>query len=165
MPKGMRGFQKGHKGFLKKHSENSKRKISESRMGNKNPNWKGGKPKKICFNCGNEFPSYRNIYCSRICADTSLSHRKKISKASSLRIGKKASNWKGNKAKYHALHERVRIKRGEPNFCEICKTSEKGKRYEWANLTGRYTDVMDYKRMCCSCHTKYDNEKRKLCKI
>jgi hypothetical protein len=36
------------------------------------------------------------------------------------------------------------------------------KRYEWANLTGRYDDVKDYARMCISCHRKYDKKRREL---
>ena len=68
--------------------------------------------------------------------------------------------WKGNNAKYRALHERVRIKRGKPNFCEVCGTSGKRKIYQWANLTGDYANIMDYKRMCVPCHSKYDNERR-----
>ena len=30
------------------------------------------------------------------------------------------------------------------------------KNYDWANLTGHYDDPNDYKRMCRSCHWKYD---------
>jgi len=30
------------------------------------------------------------------------------------------------------------------------------KRYQWASLTGDYADINDYKRMCQSCHAKYD---------
>ncbi len=67
--------------------------------------------------------------------------------------------WKGDNAKYSALHRRVEIKRGKPKFCEICKTSDKSKKYHWANLTGNFTDVMDYKRLCLRCHRKYDTKK------
>ncbi len=34
--------------------------------------------------------------------------------------------------------------------------------YEWATLTGRYDDVMDYKRLCASCHKRFDNVVRNL---
>jgi len=40
--------------------------------------------------------------------------------------------------------------------CDVCGTTEPGKHYDWANLTGRYEDVNDYKRMCRSCHFKHD---------
>jgi len=73
--------------------------------------------------------------------------------------GEKNSSWKGDDATYAALHYRVESLRGKPHFCEACGTME-STRYEWANLTGRYTDVMDYARMCVSCHRKYDSKRR-----
>lgn len=33
-------------------------------------------------------------------------------------------------------------------------------RYLWANLTGRYQDVNDYRRMCASCHGRFDAARR-----
>lgn len=66
-------------------------------------------------------------------------------------------SWKGNKAGYAAFHVRVEVARGKPQMCEVCGETRKQK-YEWANLTGKYENVNDYKRMCCSCHAKYDNK-------
>jgi len=66
-------------------------------------------------------------------------------------------NWKGSKAGYAALHYRVYKERGKPQCCDVCKTKDKSKRYQWANLTGKFEDINDYKRMCQSCHSKYDN--------
>lgn len=40
--------------------------------------------------------------------------------------------------------------------CEICGTTDADKSYDWANLTGKYDDPSDYKRMCRSCHAKQD---------
>jgi hypothetical protein len=71
------------------------------------------------------------------------------------------SSWKGNNATYAAYHYRVESQRGKPHFCEACGTMG-AKRFEWCNLTGRYEDVMDYARMCISCHRKYDNKRREL---
>ena len=71
-------------------------------------------------------------------------------------IGKNNSGWKGDKAGYSALHYRVENKRGKPKKCSMCDT-EKAKRYEWANMTGKYEDVYDYVRLCKSCHHKLDN--------
>ena len=70
-------------------------------------------------------------------------------------FGKNNDSWKGNDAGYKALHYRVITKRGQPQLCEDCGTT-KAKRYEWANLTGRFEDVNDYKRLCKSCHAKLD---------
>lgn len=77
--------------------------------------------------------------------------------------GKNNDSWKGNKAGYAALHYRVESLRGKPQECEVCGETKKQK-YEWANLTGEYTNPNDYKRMCCSCHAKYDNKIKNITK-
>ena len=64
--------------------------------------------------------------------------------------------WKGDSAGYAACHVRVGIARGSPQECEVCHTRDSSKAYDWANLTGNYHDVLDYKRMCRSCHSKFD---------
>lgn len=69
--------------------------------------------------------------------------------------------WKGDAAKYAALHLRVQRVRGKPSKCEVCGTTT-AKRFEWANMTGNYADPMDYKRMCCSCHHKHDGTIRNI---
>lgn len=74
----------------------------------------------------------------------------------------KNANWKAGSAKYAALHLRVQSLRGKPHKCEVCGTDDTAKRYEWANMTGRYDDPSDYKRMCVSCHHKNDKTVRNL---
>lgn len=71
-------------------------------------------------------------------------------------FGKNNSSWKGENATYKALHYRVNNVRGQAKKCEDCGT-ETAKRYEWANVSGKYSDVQDYKRLCKSCHSKFDN--------
>jgi len=41
-------------------------------------------------------------------------------------------------------------------FCSMCETT-KAKRFEWANVTGDYSNVYDYIRLCKSCHNRFDN--------
>lgn len=67
---------------------------------------------------------------------------------------------KGTSAGYRALHDRVRRQRGTPSRCEECGTTDQAKRYEWANLTGRYDDPSDYARMCVPCHRSFDTDRR-----
>jgi hypothetical protein len=74
--------------------------------------------------------------------------------------GDKNNSWKGEDATYSAFHIRVEKARGKPHYCSVCGTMDV-QRYEWANLTGRYSDLMDYARMCVSCHRKYDIKRRK----
>jgi hypothetical protein len=68
----------------------------------------------------------------------------------------KNSFWKGEKATYAAYHYRVKSIRGKACFCENCGEADPSIRYEWANMTGKYADINDYKSMCCSCHKIYD---------
>ncbi len=74
--------------------------------------------------------------------------------------GSNGPGWKGNNASYAAYHYRVGKNRGTPNKCEICGCDDKDIYYDWANLTGNFEDINDYKRMCRSCHKKYDDNKR-----
>ena len=69
--------------------------------------------------------------------------------------GPKNKNWKGDKAGYRALHKRLYT--GQPFKCEVCATDDPEKYYDWANMTGKFNDPSDYKRMCRSCHAKHDN--------
>jgi len=60
---------------------------------------------------------------------------------------------------YSKFHARIRSLRGCPHKCEICGEDNKRKWYDWANLTGKYDDPDDYKRMCRKCHRKYDKNR------
>jgi len=66
-------------------------------------------------------------------------------------------NWKGDNAtNLTTFHKRMEEKFGKPCFCVICETTDEEKTYDWACLTGNYEDINDYKRLCRSCHKKYD---------
>ena len=71
--------------------------------------------------------------------------------------GDKNHNWKGDCAGYQAMHRRMYSRFGKPEECEVCGTKDKRKRYDYASLSGNYSDIKDYKAMCRSCHFKYDN--------
>ena len=66
--------------------------------------------------------------------------------------------WKGDGASYGALHMRVEAAKGKPKLCSQCGATEG--RFEWANLTGNYTDIEDYARMCVYCHRAFDAGRR-----
>lgn len=74
--------------------------------------------------------------------------------------GAQNSYWKGDDVTYATFHKRVESVRGKPSLCMICGTMEK-RVYEWANLTGNYSDIYDYTRMCRPCHKKYDKNRKK----
>jgi hypothetical protein len=71
--------------------------------------------------------------------------------------GDSNSSWKGQEAGYAALHRRIYSLFGKPVKCSRCDTEE-SKNYDYANLTGNYTDINDYAPMCRSCHWKYDKK-------
>lgn len=72
--------------------------------------------------------------------------------------GNKNHMWKGDQAGYSSLHKRLHRKFGKENKCYVCGTTDPNKTYDYANLTGNYSDENDYKRMCRSCHWKYDEK-------
>jgi hypothetical protein len=67
-------------------------------------------------------------------------------------------SWKGKDVTYAAFHKRVEALKGRPTKCEVCGTTDEHKHYDWANLTGRYDDPDDYRRMCRTCHWKHDKK-------
>lgn len=73
--------------------------------------------------------------------------------------GEKNHMWRGDDAKYQALHLRVEAARGKPNRCARCWTTTG--RFEWANRTGNYEDINDYVRLCVTCHRRYDLARRR----
>ena len=76
--------------------------------------------------------------------------------------GSKNHMWKGGAAGYAAFHYRVTTLRGQPKKCEECGTDDEAKGYEWASITGRFSDPGDYRRLCRSCHKRYDEVYKNL---
>lgn len=74
----------------------------------------------------------------------------------SFKKGKVHPNWKGNKVGYISLHEWIRKRKGNAKKC-VLNPSHKSKRFEWANISGKYKrNVNDYIELCPSCHRKFD---------
>ena len=65
---------------------------------------------------------------------------------------------KGQAKTYSGLHARVYAVRGKAGRCEMCGSTT-AKRYHWANISGRYDDVWDYKAMCVTCHYAFDRQR------
>ena len=70
--------------------------------------------------------------------------------------GENNHQWKAEDASYSAMHTRLTKRFGQPKRCEACGTTDARRSYDWANLTGNYSDVTDYRRLCRSCHWKLD---------
>ena len=112
------------------------KKLSEAKLAEKNPQWKGGLPS--CAKCKKPLVNYVTKYCKKCMPP---------------------SNWKGENASYEAIHAWVRRHRGKPQQCEHCGTTEK-RMYHWANKSHEYKrDLNDWIRLCRPCHSKYDKAK------
>lgn len=70
--------------------------------------------------------------------------------------GPKNHLWAGNNPSYGAAHKRLVRKFGNPKKCDFCGTTDESKKYDWANLTGDYSNINDFRRLCRSCHWKHD---------
>jgi len=126
MTKGLQGFQKGHSAF--KGAE------------------KGWFKKGKRNNPAGEFKKGHK---------TDWTDKMK-KKAREDKLGEKNPNWKGEDVGYTGVHQWLYKKLGQPNYCEMCKKSNK-KKYHWANKNHTYLRVVeDYMRLCANCHTKYD---------
>jgi len=73
-------------------------------------------------------------------------------------VGPNHFNWKGCNVGYKAFHLRVGNARGKATVCQDC--GDQGF-VEWANLTGNYGDINDYKSLCRKCHHKLDGHNYK----
>jgi hypothetical protein len=85
-------------------------------------------------------------------------HKRKIGKSvkRSSSTGNGNQAWKGDSAGYSAMHKWIVKELGRPRKCEECST-ETAKRFEWSNVDHKYRRATeDYKRLCASCHRKYD---------
>jgi hypothetical protein len=92
----------------------------------------------------------------------SFKHSEKTKKKISLsNTGKKSSQWKGNKAKYQAIHSWIRRHYGKANKCECVDCNNKSNQYQWALKPGyKYKrDINVFMMLCRSCHKKMDINK------
>jgi hypothetical protein len=69
---------------------------------------------------------------------------------------------------YVKVHKWIKKQLGAASYCANDR-SHKGKRFEWANISGEYKfDINDFKPLCPSCHRKMDftdSQREKLRKI
>lgn len=65
-------------------------------------------------------------------------------------------------ASYRSIHYWIEKICGKPNYCVNCERIDK-KRYEWANISGRYLKKeKDWRRLCSSCHRTMDGHNIKF---
>jgi len=153
-------FKKGHADLVPKEAR-------------KRASLKNSGPNNKMFGKHPTLETIEKMRIARVGIKLSEEHKKAISKANTGRkistetrrkisiaqSGENGNNWKGDKTKYRSLHERVYRVRGKADRCDVCGG---GKHFDWANLTGNYLDVNDYKKMCKSCHSLYDRKRKKI---
>lgn len=84
-------------------------------------------------------------------------------KISSSNLGVLSSQWKGGGATYAAFHSWLTRNYGKADRCENRDCPGISQNFEWALLKGKLHDHKrnNYKRMCRSCHRKYDEINKK----
>lgn len=72
--------------------------------------------------------------------------------------GEKSKSWVGDKIGKSGVHQWMERVCGKPSECEFCGLRDEGRKYAWANISGKYKrDVKDWYRLCYPCHMKFDN--------
>ena len=126
----------------KKHSEETKRKISESNKG-KHHHSKELREKIRQRQLGKNNSFYGKTH--------SKEHREKLSRLQKERI----RNW--DNIGYHQRHKRMKERIPKPNECSICKKED---RLHLINLNHQYNNIDEEWRWACqSCHIIHDLEK------
>jgi len=115
----------------------------------------------------------RGIYCSASCRSKDAvyamlkvrgkrwneKHNKQFKKLRKYQLSDETHHprWKGDLVGYYGVHDWITKHYGQPKRCMVCGMSDEKKKYHWANLSYKYKrDIGDWKRMCVSCHSKYD---------
>lgn len=65
---------------------------------------------------------------------------------------------------YSGAHQRVSRYRKKRGVCEECGCNGVDIIYDWANISGKYWDVDDYRELCRSCHIKQDRNSESFAK-
>jgi hypothetical protein len=137
--------------------------------------------KRNCQVCGREFETKQNLisigkgkFCSQSCSSKiavlpmlkriKAGEWKDISRASIAKLHAAVASdetlhwkWKGEGVGYYGVHDWITKHFGQPMECEVCGLNDPKRKYHWANLSHKYRrDRSDFKRMCVSCHRKYD---------
>lgn len=123
----------------KKRSDETRKKISEGNKGKKKSD-----------------ETKRKLSEAHKGKKLSEEHKKSISEALS---GEKSANWKGDDARYDAVHKWASKNKSKPEFCEMCGKS--GRKLQLSNKTGKLIrDINNFQYVCIFCHRKYDKENK-----
>ena len=120
-----------------------------SKIGDRNPAWKGGVFNLICATCEKVFIS-----------DSHLNRERKFCSQKCAKSGNNNSQWKGDTVGYTGLHNWVYRNSEKPSKCEGCG---KERKLDAANISGEYKrDISDWEWLCRKCHMDKDGRLEKL---
>jgi len=117
---------------------------------------------KICPICKKRFDNKGVYYGKRWSETKYCSHQcfgKVVSKLQTERYKDETKHprWKGDDVGYWGVHDWITKHYGQPTKCEVCGLDDPKRKYHWANLDYKYKrNIKSWKRMCVSCHRKYD---------
>jgi hypothetical protein len=138
--------------------------------------WNKGKtfPKQrkivVCLICKKKMsliPCSKQKYCSSKCYGKTMVGRKVLwvhpnnngqwnkGRKFPKRCGEGNIAWKGEEAKYAAIHMWIKRVTGKPIKCVHCGAT--GRKLHWANIDHKYSrNPRDYISLCVPCHRRYD---------
>jgi hypothetical protein len=142
MPKGIKGFQKGHKiNYIHKSHQGFQKGYVPYNKGKKGLVGGWNKGMKGYTNSGSFVKGSKGYWLGK----------KRLNSQE-----EKSWNWKGDNAGYFAMHDWVERHKGKASHCVDCGTLN-AKKYEWSNIDHLYRrNLDDYISRCSSCHKKYD---------
>ena len=117
------------------------------------------KKNKLCPDCGKMIwnKSVRCKSCAKRGSLNTFYGKKHSTETIESMSGENHQNWKGDKAKYKAIHIWVNSYKGRAEICEYCGKSVNETRIEWANIDHKYRRKLEeYISLCCKCHLDYD---------
>lgn len=131
-----------------KLTEETKKKLREMRLGDKNPFY------------GRKHSEETRIKMRLARRDQEYSNETRA-KLSSSKLGEKNPMWKGNDSIHNTtLHQWVRDHLPEPELCQMCNRVPP---YDLANITDIYSrDFSNWQYLCRKCHMESDGRMKNL---
>lgn len=140
----------------RKLTEETKRKISLSHLGNKNAlGHKLSKESKLKISLAN-----RGKHNS---PSTEIKKGQHISLTTEFKGEYDNPKWRGDKVGNRALHTWIKRHKSKPEVCENCKIARP---YDLANISHQYKrDINDFKWLCRKCHFDFDGRLDRLLEV
>lgn len=143
----------------RKLTEEHKRKLALSKMGDKNPSKRPEVRAKMSKARKGKTPWNKNLKGIHLSPATEF--KKGIIPWAKLhpelvKREEESHAWKGDKYGYQGIHAWIRRQKGKATTCTTCLDT---KNVQWANKSGEYKrDLNDWIELCGKCHSKYDRE-------